>query len=412
MELKIVCGCGAKYKFEVEPVNGQLPGPVHCPVCHADGTAEGNRLLAQMAAVPAPAESHGAPRISLPTAGAGGPRIAIPTIPKPAVAAPTTMAAASSAVPPTSARSGFSTPPIPRSSKEAAAAPPAAAASAPPIPVAMPAAPAPVASPLVPKPQAAGAPRLSVSKAHAEPAAAPAAAAPSEAAPPVPAPVASTPSLRAGPARSGTPGGYEGPNDFKGLIGAAIGGLVGMVLWYFLIVLTDRQWGYAAWGIGGLTGWCSKTIGKGESAAMGVAAAIAAAVSILGGNLLAAKHFANEAVDSYVKEAYQAHVTYAKEAVQAKTDEQIRTFLAKDQELEPGQAASITQEEIRDFKKELPKLQKAANGQVSQREYEKDFREMAETLFSFGFMLRQVLSISTIVFIGLGVFTAYKLAGP
>jgi len=25
MELKVVCDCGQKFKFEVEPVNGQMP---------------------------------------------------------------------------------------------------------------------------------------------------------------------------------------------------------------------------------------------------------------------------------------------------------------------------------------------------------------------------------------------------
>ncbi len=47
MELKVVCQCGQKYKFDVEPVNGQMPFAVNCPVCNADGTATANTLLAQ-----------------------------------------------------------------------------------------------------------------------------------------------------------------------------------------------------------------------------------------------------------------------------------------------------------------------------------------------------------------------------
>lgn len=54
MELKIICPCGQKYKFDVEPVNGRMPFPVNCPVCNQDGTIKANEMLAQQLAVPPP----------------------------------------------------------------------------------------------------------------------------------------------------------------------------------------------------------------------------------------------------------------------------------------------------------------------------------------------------------------------
>jgi hypothetical protein len=48
MELKVVCHCGQKYKFDVEPVNGQMPITVSCPLCGLDGTNLANNMLAQM----------------------------------------------------------------------------------------------------------------------------------------------------------------------------------------------------------------------------------------------------------------------------------------------------------------------------------------------------------------------------
>jgi hypothetical protein len=48
MELKVVCHCGQKYKFDVEPVNRQMPFTVNCPVCGLDGTPLANNLLMQM----------------------------------------------------------------------------------------------------------------------------------------------------------------------------------------------------------------------------------------------------------------------------------------------------------------------------------------------------------------------------
>jgi hypothetical protein len=47
MEIKIGCGCGQNYKFDVEPVNSRLPVKVACPSCGADGTESANEFLAQ-----------------------------------------------------------------------------------------------------------------------------------------------------------------------------------------------------------------------------------------------------------------------------------------------------------------------------------------------------------------------------
>ncbi len=45
--IKIECGCGQRYAFDVEAVSGQMPSAVACPVCGADGTAAANAALAQ-----------------------------------------------------------------------------------------------------------------------------------------------------------------------------------------------------------------------------------------------------------------------------------------------------------------------------------------------------------------------------
>jgi len=48
MELKLVCDCGQKFKFDVEPVNGEVPFSIVCPSCGTDATAKANALLAQL----------------------------------------------------------------------------------------------------------------------------------------------------------------------------------------------------------------------------------------------------------------------------------------------------------------------------------------------------------------------------
>jgi hypothetical protein len=54
--IKIQCGCGQRYAFDVEPVNGRMSSAVACPVCGMDGTAAANEMIAQtLAAQPAAA---------------------------------------------------------------------------------------------------------------------------------------------------------------------------------------------------------------------------------------------------------------------------------------------------------------------------------------------------------------------
>ena len=45
--IKVLCGCGQKYSFEVEPINGRMPSAIACPVCGADATAAANQIIGQ-----------------------------------------------------------------------------------------------------------------------------------------------------------------------------------------------------------------------------------------------------------------------------------------------------------------------------------------------------------------------------
>src|SRR5271170_6718767 len=56
MELKVLCNCGQKFKFDVEPANGRMPFAVACPACNEDATAKADSMIAEnLAASPAPA---------------------------------------------------------------------------------------------------------------------------------------------------------------------------------------------------------------------------------------------------------------------------------------------------------------------------------------------------------------------
>ncbi len=73
MELKLQCGCGTKYKFDVEPIHGRMPAPVQCPTCGADGTTDANQFLAQH---PNPSSAPAVRLVSAAAAPSAGLRIA------------------------------------------------------------------------------------------------------------------------------------------------------------------------------------------------------------------------------------------------------------------------------------------------------------------------------------------------
>ncbi len=75
MEIKIQCDCGQKFKFDVEPINGQIPFAVKCPVCGFDGTPRANVLLQQLLA-------------SAPVANAPAPLSIVASAPAPAYIPP------------------------------------------------------------------------------------------------------------------------------------------------------------------------------------------------------------------------------------------------------------------------------------------------------------------------------------
>jgi hypothetical protein len=80
MEIKVICECGTKFKFDVEPVVGRMPSRINCPNCGADDTAQANDAIQQqLQAIAAPTSATTPPSGSAP-----GLRIARSAEPQPA----------------------------------------------------------------------------------------------------------------------------------------------------------------------------------------------------------------------------------------------------------------------------------------------------------------------------------------
>ena len=318
MEVKVQCSCGTRYKFDVEPINDHMPGPVSCPTCGADGTAASNAIIQQ--AVNAQAATPSAVDVQLPPAQKPRVRLSLP------------------------ARSE--------------------------------------AAPAVPAPQPQAAP-----------------------------PPSRTPIMSAVPASASV---AKEPSVLLGFAGAMVGGFLGMLGWYFLIKATGVEIGYAAWGVGVLAGIGARILGHSGSNVLGVSAGVCALVAIVGGQFLAAKSSVNEIFDQAAKGAYESQLAYAKDALRAiptGSDAEIQAFLAKEAAKEGGEAERITEAEIQEFRlKELPKLRELASGKRGARDFDKEMQKVKESLVGDLLILKESLSLFTLLWIFLGVGSAYKIA--
>lgn len=398
MEIKIFCDCGARYKFDTEPVNGLLPGPVQCPVCGVDGTAKGNAIIqASLAAAPA-VQSTFSPATPSPV-------IAIPkTSPAPAIAIPVSGDAAPK---------GFVAPIIPRSSKAAAAqaestAPPPPQTPPVPIPV-----PIPVGGAVSPK---AAANKLSVASVHAPTAATP---------PPPPSAEqqldAGTPPIPPGSsARTSTPIHANGPSVSRGLIGVALASFVSLLVWFAITTVFFSRLKWLAVGIGLFIGWTGRKMGRTSSPKLAFAASIATVMIMLLGSLWAGHREADLLTDKTLKEMYDSEVSYAKEAVKAKTDEEIAAVINKgpgnSSDDEDGirqisaKSTEVDSKVISDWKrKELPELRKLASGQISRYAYEREHRPLVETVFGVATLFSHTFKISMVIWMAIGATTSYKM---
>jgi hypothetical protein len=63
--IKIECGCGQHYAFDIEPVGGRMPSTVACPACGVDGTDAANAALEQYLSAQASVAAAEAPRLHI-----------------------------------------------------------------------------------------------------------------------------------------------------------------------------------------------------------------------------------------------------------------------------------------------------------------------------------------------------------
>jgi hypothetical protein len=310
LELKIQCaGCGQKYKFDVEPVNGRMPWAVQCPVCKADGTETANAALAGIM-------PEGSSRAASAVRVSSGP-----------------MRISAAATGEASSQGAFVAPELP---------------------------------PLTIPPMVRTAPVQSVALAKL--------------------------------------------NFNLGIVGAIAGALIGMIGWYLLIRVVHHTIGYAAVGVGALAGFGARLLAKQGSHSLGIVAAICGVVAILLGQFLAIRSLTSAQIAEMLEGAYDEHMVYAKEAVKAKTDEDIKAVVAKSENSDSSDPEKVDARAIQTFRqKELPTLQKFVNGIPAKAEYQRQQLSKIEE-FVGPLVLQKSFGLFTILWIFLGTSSAYRVA--
>lgn len=310
MEIKIECGCGQPFEFEVEPESGRMPCEIKCPACDADATPLANNYIAQ-------------------------------TLSSGSISTPVT---SSTPVPPSEPAAGLR---INRPPATSAALPPA-------ISPVEPANIAPLSQTTAPK------------------------------------------KLKG-----------DGDGFLKGVSGALIAALVGMVGWYLLIKVTGYEIGYAAWGVGALTGFGTRLLGATGSFKLGVLAGLFAFFAIIGGQYLVVRNIAGAEFDKLGIASYQEQLDEANTAVTLKMDEEQKAFIAKQDEVNVSEVSSDRLKEFRET--DLPKFRDFIAGKPTKAEFLSRIN-LAMNSWSIQFsMLKESLGLFTLLWIFLGVGSAYKL---
>ena len=169
-----------------------------------------------------------------------------------------------------------------------------------------------------------------------------------------------------------------------GVLGSAIGVLLGGGLYYLVFIHTGFRLKLLALGVGFLSALGAKLLSKDRSKELGGIAAILAVASIVGAQyLLAQQWFKAEDPSTPQTSDYEEGVADARKIAQAipnGTDQEIRIYLAKEQaeEGEKPDPKSIQPEEIKLFRETLLQhYRDLADGKISKEEYDKQNTLMA-----------------------------------
>ena len=199
------------------------------------------------------------------------------------------------------------------------------------------------------------------------------------------------------------------PSFAKGIAGAGVAGLIALIAWFFIYTYLSRKLGFIAIVLGAFVGWAAARLGKEKSMRLGVTAALVTIGVMLVGSFWAIHVEQDRVNDEILREMYDEEVAFAKEAVKARTDAEIRAFLAGyySDAYERVTPEEIEPEEIAEFRQQLPEYRKFAEGRITRVQFERQNRPNLEEFDGIGMIVGLGFSL---LWLGLAAASAFKVA--
>lgn len=227
-------------------------------------------------------------------------------------------------------------------------------------------------------------------------------------------PIATSPAMSRASIKPAQTSGLDENGDGKlttmGIVGAVVGALLAMAVWYAMVAFTGSSWGIIAWGVGGVVGFGGRLLGKTSSYGLGIVCGVCALIAILGGEYFGIRGLIGKQVSSMVEITYKIEVEAAKDIGKVETTDQMREFIAKQEDVKP---AEVTEERLKEFQAvELPRLRDLASGKLTKKQYADKMKSDIADGFSYKeyFFKEDVKSgIFMLIFTVLGVGTAFKI---
>lgn len=389
-EIKVTCTCGARYKFDLELAEREMPAPVSCPGCQVDLTPLANEEIRSYPA------KH-APSLTAPVAAPAPAPVATPVTTEPPAQPP-------------------AADPAPPIAPAPVTPPPAAPPAEPVLPGASSAAisdpfgPAPTGKPSGPNLKPLEVPKHTRPAPGSKPATPP--AKPAAHSTHAPGHSAAAHTNKPGAAKpAAKPAKTSGqPNLGLGIAGAAVGSILGAVIWFFVLNATASTAAWMAIVLGVLAGFGARLLGRTAAPVLGGSACVCATVAISVMAMQSMNAFIDRQLAPQMKSQYDQALASAQAAIKA-TDAELKVIIARSSpSMSMDGTVNVSDEDVRKYRAaKLPELRDLAAGKPSREAWQASKIAAARKHYPFEDAWQESIGIFGLLFFLAGILAAAKI---